>query len=104
MVTNPTHRLPSPQSDEALLPPVRAPAQHTVSVISQSLSDSWELPGVLDQPEVLPTVRGPVADHRDGVVLFAGVAAGEDSSAVILERSGAGQSGYHGSKLCYKFL
>ena len=36
LLTNPTHSLASPQSDEAGLAPVRAPAQHTASQLSQS--------------------------------------------------------------------
>ena len=84
--------------------PQSEPLHSTQPVSSVRAGGPETLPGVLDQPEVLAAVGGPVADHRDGVVLFAGVAAREDSSTVILERSGAGHGGHHGAKLGYKFL
>ena len=84
---------PSPQSSPL----------HSEHLLISQLEDLY-LPGVLDQPEVLASVRGPVADHGDGVVLGPGGAAREDSSPVVLERPGAGYGGHHGAKLCHELL
>ena len=72
----------SPQPDVPSLAPVRAPGYQTNLVSATSTL----LPRVLDQPEVF-TIILTVPHHRDGVVLLAGGAAGEDPSPVVLERS-----------------
>ena len=102
-ICRPIPHIPSPRRSLMKPPSPQSEPLHIWCHLSSQLED-LQLPGVLDQPEVLARVRGPVADHRDGVVLGPGVAAGEDSSPVVLERSGAGHSGYHGSKLGHEFL